>query len=172
MQMNHRQLLSELEEFVRDVPEPYWVGKKGVDLPSFDFNREIVKPSTNSEYPDGAVRILADWDFFTVAILPYRFRGLYIEEIAAALWPEIDTPCCQPDHGSWEWPRPIYKLEICIRALFYLIQNRNVEWRRPTDFGYKWIYFQQWGRNDARNWRSAVKRNCKRWTSGRTFLAG
>lgn len=71
------------------------------DVPGHDFNREIVHPGENPEFPDGAVGIRIDDDFWTVAALPYdEFRRCTIEELVAVLWPKIDDASFGPDTPS------------------------------------------------------------------------
>lgn len=72
------------------------------DLPSNDFNREIVPPG-NEIYADGCVRIMCDHDFWEVAILPYAFVDLSCGDIVATLWPELDAPIIRPDSGDHWW---------------------------------------------------------------------
>lgn len=84
--------------------EPWWVALDG--LPDHDFNREIHHPGEEDEeddaFPDGALRIMVDDDFWCVARLPYEFRDLSIETLVGVLWPEIADAEFRPDSGSDE----------------------------------------------------------------------
>ncbi|WP_315921988.1 hypothetical protein [Mesorhizobium sp. SP-1A] len=73
------------------------------DVPFTDFNRQIVEPGTNPDFPSGALGIYSDDDFYAVASLPYRFKDLSCAEIVATLWPEIENPVILPDHGDYWW---------------------------------------------------------------------
>lgn len=73
------------------------------DVPHRDFNRQIVEPDTNPDFPSGALGIYSDGDFEEVAALPHRFKDLSCAEIVATLWPEIDNPVILPDHGDYWW---------------------------------------------------------------------
>lgn len=58
-------------------------------LPSHDFNREIVPAGKNDNYPEGALGIRVDDDFWVVAVLPFRFAELSIENLVEVIWPDI-----------------------------------------------------------------------------------
>lgn len=66
----------------------YWYASAKADIPGYDFCREIVAPRTNKTFPDGALGVRVDDDFWSVAALPYRFAELSIKEIVETLWPE------------------------------------------------------------------------------------
>lgn len=66
-----------------DIQPPYFVTRDG--LPGLDFNREIIKPGENAHFPDGAVGVRADGDFWAVAALPYKYLDVPLSEIVAAL---------------------------------------------------------------------------------------
>lgn len=84
-----------------NLQKPYWVAPLN-ELPSWDFNREIVMPGENKNFPDGAVGVRADDDFWAVAALPLAdYINRPIEEIVAELWPECPHPRFEPDS-----PRP------------------------------------------------------------------
>jgi hypothetical protein len=73
-----------------DLKEPYWCHAYDPKshFPGLDFNREIVMPGTNETFPDGAVGIRVDDDFWEVAALPWKYRDTPLEEIVGELWPE------------------------------------------------------------------------------------
>lgn len=74
--------------------QPWWYhGTPGFN----DFNRELCSPGVLDDLPDGGVGIRSDDDFWTEAILPWRFRDLPIETIVAVLWPDIANPVFKPD---------------------------------------------------------------------------
>ena len=68
---------------------PYWAADEGEKLPGYDFNREIIAPGANETFPDGAVGIRVDDDFWAVAALPLSFRSMPLPEVVSALWPEF-----------------------------------------------------------------------------------
>ena len=85
--------LEKLRELVASMSQH--VGKDGLwsgewnyspELPSGDINREIAHPS--EQFPDGALGIRADGNFWQVALLPYWCVNLTIGEIASVLWPK------------------------------------------------------------------------------------
>jgi hypothetical protein len=61
----------------------YWIDDQMFDV--MDYNKEIVTPC--SSYPDGAVGIRFDDDFWINAVLPYKYRELSVETICETLWP-------------------------------------------------------------------------------------
>ena len=71
-----------------ELEKPYWVTASD-ELPFYDFNRELVAPGVNDQVPDGAVGIRVDDDFWTVAILPWRYQEVSIRDIVKELWPSI-----------------------------------------------------------------------------------
>lgn len=62
------------------LKHPFWVES---NPPFSDFSKEIVEPGTNSTFPDGAVGIRVDDDFWIVAALPYDYRDVPLEHIVA-----------------------------------------------------------------------------------------
>ena len=71
-----------------DLHDPYWARPDDNDpWPGLDFNRELVPPGKNEKFPDGAVGVRIDDDFWSVAALPWDWRKHTIQEIVAALWP-------------------------------------------------------------------------------------
>ena len=68
-----------------------------------DFNRQIVEPGEDENFPDGALGIYVDDDYYAVAALPYKYKALSCAEIVASLWPEIENPTILPDHGDYWW---------------------------------------------------------------------
>ncbi len=65
----------------------YRVSRSG--LPGHDFNREIVAPGKNENFPEGVLGIRVDDDFWAVAVLPLRFAELSIENLVEVIWPDI-----------------------------------------------------------------------------------
>lgn len=78
----------------------YFVAK---DHDFIDFNKEIVEPGENANYPHGALSINADDDFYSVAVIPYKFEEMSCADIVAILWPDIENPVIRPDHGDYWW---------------------------------------------------------------------
>jgi hypothetical protein len=68
--------------------------------PSHDFNFEVLQAP---EFPEGALKVMSDHDFWTVAFLPLRFRDLGCETVVRALWPDIANPVILPEHGDPWW---------------------------------------------------------------------
>ena len=86
----------ELKSIIGNLAEPYWVTTE--PFPYRDFCREIVPPDgRNPVFPDGAVGIRVDDDFWAVAALPWECRFYSVQEIVAALWPDIVDPRFCPD---------------------------------------------------------------------------
>lgn len=83
------------------LTEPYYCTPDG--LPGFDFNREIVEPGTNERFPEGAIGIRVDGDFWTVAVLPYSYKDTPLRDIVAELWPQyLEQATFEPDSGTVE----------------------------------------------------------------------
>lgn len=88
--------MAEIDDIVANLADPYWVTPSS-DFPFRDFNREIVPPGVNERFPDGAVGVRADDDFWVLAALPYSCVAFSIEEIVHAIWPEITNAEFMPD---------------------------------------------------------------------------
>lgn len=84
------------------VVEGEWSILPEDELASHDFNREIVPPGQAPGYPEGAVLIRCDWDFWIVATLPPAFVALDCRSIVETLWPRIDATT-YPDAGDPWW---------------------------------------------------------------------
>lgn len=70
------------------LKKPYWVMPSDEDMPFDDFNREIVTPGLLPEFPDGAVGVRVDDDFYCIAALPFKeYIGVTIQEIVKEFWP-------------------------------------------------------------------------------------
>ncbi len=82
-----------------DLNRPYWAcDATDYPFPDHHFNREILEPGVNKAFPNGAVGIRVDDDFWSVAALPLgQFRGIPIEQIVALLWPDLTNPTFGPD---------------------------------------------------------------------------
>lgn len=85
-----------------ELTKPYW--KAEGPLPGLDFNRHVVEPNTNEDFPQGAVAIYVDDDYHSVAALPLeRYRDVSIETIVAEQWPTYaEVATYAPDHGTME----------------------------------------------------------------------
>jgi hypothetical protein len=101
------ELFSRLRDFAvtfdalpEDAEADHWYSQ---ELPSHDFNREIVKPGKNPDAPEGCVRIMSDTDFYEVANLPYQFERLSCADVVSVLWPDVPNPKIYPDHGDYWW---------------------------------------------------------------------
>jgi len=85
---------------MRELERPYWVILESDDepFPAHDFNREIVRPGLLPDFPEGAVGIRIDWNFWPVAALPYEeYKDVPIRKIVNEFWPQIDRPRYGPD---------------------------------------------------------------------------
>jgi len=89
---------------------PYWMARES--LPGLDFNRQIVLPGTNETFPEGAIGVYVDDDYWCVAALPYeRYREIAIQEIVAECWPGyVGEATYAPDSGTVE--QRVHFLEI------------------------------------------------------------
>ena len=76
------------------VGDLWWYDR---EPPFDDFNKELVPPGANKKFPDGAVGVRCDDDFWAIACLPWEFRDMTIQEIVSVLWPNIETPQFGPD---------------------------------------------------------------------------
>jgi hypothetical protein len=108
--------------YFADEPETYEEGRTGFPFGN-DFNREIVEVGTNKDFPNGAVGIRIDCDFWIVGALPLEeYRDVPIEEIVAKFWPDVTDPSFHPDHGDPYWNtvlEPVTKEEIeFVKELF------------------------------------------------------
>lgn len=93
---------------IENLQSPYFVHTEG--LPGLDFNRHIVLPGANEEFPQGVIGIYVDDDFWCVAALPISYLNVPLRDVVEALWPEYaaQAEMC-PDHGTVE--QRIYQLE-------------------------------------------------------------
>lgn len=87
-------LKADLAAFVQAMPvdaddihrsKPWFVSRR---VPTTDFNREFCTPGIAPRFPDGALGIRTDDDFWEVALLPWRFSALSIQDLVAVLWPQ------------------------------------------------------------------------------------
>jgi hypothetical protein len=85
-----------------ELTAPYWIAKD--TLPGLDFNRHLVRPGESEHFPDGAMGVYVDDDFWAVAALPLdRYGDMPIEEIVAEIWPTYAKQATYtPDHGTIE----------------------------------------------------------------------
>lgn len=92
-------MVSEIKQILETMSNEYWFCKEEDSLlQSFhDFNREIIEPGVNDNFTEGAVGIRVDDDFWVAAILPYEMRKFSIEELVAAIWPDITDARFNPD---------------------------------------------------------------------------
>jgi len=91
--------MTDLREELKALPDPYWVGEN----PSFnDYNREIIEPGMIDVFPEGAIGIRVDDDFWAVAALPLSYIDTPLEDIVEALWPEHTMDATyNPDVGVY-----------------------------------------------------------------------
>lgn len=104
-----------------------------------DFNREIVKPNTNVHFPDGAVGIRVDDDFWIVAILPYKYAELSIQELVAIIWPAVTDPYFNPDSDKEAWRQKYLDSEYHRKQIQYL--NKFHLYSKTDEFGLKSFHF-------------------------------
>lgn len=96
---------SEFKEFVLTCEfdldtKTYRNGDYGwtTDLPYYDFNKEIVPPGILEQWPDGAVGIRVDDNFWAVASLPYKFKDLDTKFLINNMWPTVKVYKINPDY--------------------------------------------------------------------------
>ena len=87
---------------MQEYEKPYWIARTG--LPGLDFNRCLVAPATTESYPDGALAVYVDGNYWCVACLPlHPYGDMTIEEIVARLWPTyVGEATYAPDDGTIE----------------------------------------------------------------------
>lgn len=114
-----------------ELAKPYWVARDG--LPGLDFNREIVEPGRYDAFPDGAVGIYVDDDFWSVAALPLeRYRDVPIQEIVAEVWPEYAAQASYaPDRGTHE--QAIHFLRIQLETSMERAKDAEEELAKVRD---------------------------------------
>lgn len=80
--------------------QKYWFTAPGDHI----VNKEVVAPKTNGDYLAGAVGWRFDEDFFTFAIMPYRYRTIPNETAMAIMFPDVplDKYDFIPDSNSPE----------------------------------------------------------------------
>ncbi len=76
-------------------PQGWWFSLRPCD---FWLNRELAAPGALPEYPDGAVAIRSDGNFWTEAVLPWTLLEVPLPELAAALWPRVLE---KPELAEW-----------------------------------------------------------------------
>lgn len=75
-----------------------------------DFNREICNPGEHEDWPDGAIGVRVDDDFWSVAALPFaEYHDKTIQEIVAKLWPGLSG------HVTFNPDSPAYNEAAAIR---------------------------------------------------------
>lgn len=69
-----------------------------------DLNREVIKPETNEDLPNGAIGVRTDDDFWVVGMLPYEeFKDVSMADIANEFWSDLTDITCKPDSGDPWW---------------------------------------------------------------------
>ena len=90
----------------QSLNSPYWATETDEDtkLPGYDFCREIIEPGTNETFPDGAVGIRVDDDFWAVAALPLEYRSWKLPDLVKNLWSGFEglRASYHPDSGTLE----------------------------------------------------------------------
>lgn len=59
--------------------------------PGNDFTRQLIAPGTSDEWPDGAIGIYIDGNFWAVAALPWSWLDRPLPEVVKSLWPSKFT---------------------------------------------------------------------------------
>jgi hypothetical protein len=68
--------------------EPYGAMPDDEEMPFHDFNKEIVAPGLLPMFPNGAIGIRVDDDFWSIAALPYdQYLNVPIQDIVKEFWP-------------------------------------------------------------------------------------
>ena len=116
------------------LKKPFWAHKTGPkdELPSWDFCREIIGSGVNKKFPDGALGIRVDDDFWVVAVLPLEYCDWKLEDIVADLWPHIFHPTFHADSGTIEQKVEnlrveVYHLKIVEKGYFSKIRQLEKE---------------------------------------------
>jgi hypothetical protein len=154
---------SDLEDFIATLrPEVIETFSAGEDTPIYissdawrvwtnphwnDFTRQIVPPGGTLEgksgkkslFPDGAVLIWGDFNFWILAMIPPRFAQLSLSEVVTAIWPQVADPVLYPDadHPFWEavgdrdMEVPGYPYELWVE---YTINEEDIELERLDYF--------------------------------------
>lgn len=105
-----------------ELTKPYFYTPDS--LPGLDFNREIVEPGTHEHFPEGAIGIRADGDFWTVAALPYSYLDTPLRDIVAQLWPQyLEQATFEPDSGTVE--QTIHFLKLSAKGKDRTIKSLN-----------------------------------------------
>lgn len=93
-------------KFLTKFKPPYWHDPFDDGLPFNDFNRELIPPGQNEDYPEGAVGIRMDDDFWACAALPWSYHTKSMEEIFRELWPDkLEKVEFKPDSGDPWWKK-------------------------------------------------------------------
>lgn len=70
------------------LEKPYGAMPDDEEMPFTDFNKEIVAPGLLPDFPEGAIGVRVDGDFWEIAALPYaKYLDVPIQEIVKELWP-------------------------------------------------------------------------------------
>ena len=107
------------------LKRPYWAHEDHTTFPGSDYCRELVLPGTSTDFPDGAVGIRVDEDFWAVAVLPYTYKTWTCEEIVRDLWPNDVVATFWSDSGSLE-----QKVEFLEREVYFLRRNEQADANR------------------------------------------
>ena len=105
--------------------DPYDPAKSAV-CSFWDFTREVIKP--NTEFPDGAIGIRVDDDFWAVAVLPYQFKDISLKTIVRVFWPEVERPSFHPDSGTWRqmMDNKIHRWYFKLRVVYHRLSRKIV----------------------------------------------
>ena len=77
--------------------ELYWIADYE-HLGFTDFNKEIAVPRKLEKFPEGAVGIRVDSNFWLVALLEYEpYASMPLQDIVKQLWPEVENPSFKED---------------------------------------------------------------------------
>jgi hypothetical protein len=98
--LGRNKTMSELRDKLKALRDPY--GVDWFDIPFTDFNREIIQPGELDTFPDGAIGIRVDGDFWAVGALPLSFIDTPLKDIVAVVWPQFaDEATYGPDVGAF-----------------------------------------------------------------------
>jgi len=104
----------------KSLKKPYWA--TDVDLPSHDFCRELITPGKNKNFPEGAIGLRVDDDFWAVAALPNKYLNWSLEDIVKNLWPHAWKATFHPDSGTLA-----QKVEYLEAKVYHLgVENRGL----------------------------------------------
>lgn len=91
------------------------------EMPFSDFNKEIIAPGLMDEFPNGAIGIRVDDNFYSIGALPYSYLSVPIQEIVKEFWP---SKFDQADFGD-DYTTTAEEIELVGKLEARLSASRN-----------------------------------------------